>query len=165
MDKKSIICPGCGAQIESENNNLDKDFNALVACRELMFKLSYYTLSLHDDYFIHQLAVDAYAAQHSGKKVKAISTAFALVGLYLFNKKNYSGRQVQLAHIEMANKSKIWLRFMTPKEKTWMTVKDVIESSDNNKNEAIKKWNQSVWEIWKLQKEKVSELTKRYLDI
>jgi hypothetical protein len=97
MSKIIVICPGCGVQLYSDNDNLDKDFNASLACLGLMFELSYYTLSLQDNYFIHQLIVDAYAAQHSGKDVKTITTAFALGGLFLVNERTYTGKQVQFS--------------------------------------------------------------------
>lgn len=165
MNKISVICPGCGVHVYTDNNNLDKNFNASVACRELMYQLSYYTLSLQDNYFIHQLIVDAYAAQHSGKGVKPITTTFALVGLFLVNERNYTGKQVQLAHMAITKKSKTWPHFPAPKEKEWLTVQDVTQSPDAEKQEMIKKWSRSVWNVWKPQHEEIASLLKKYLDI
>lgn len=58
-------------------------------------QLSYYTLSLQDNEFIHQHIVDAYAAQMANENTKPISLIFALVGLYLCIEKNYNGREIQ----------------------------------------------------------------------
>ena len=160
-----MICPGCGVKSNSVNNHLDEVFNASKACRELMYQISYFTLSLQDDYFLHQLAVDAYAAQHQGNKTKPISTAFGLIGLYLINERNFTGREVQLAHVAFANKSKIWPQFSAPKEKNWLTVKDVVEGPENEREASIKKWNNSVWDAWKIEHKKVATLTKKYLGI
>jgi hypothetical protein len=162
--EKVVVCPGCGVKINSADNCPDENFNASKACRELMYQISYYTLSLRDNYFLHQLAVDAYAAQHQGNKTKPISTAFGLVGLYLVNEKNYTGREVQLSHIAIANKSKVWPRFLTP-EKNWLTVKDVVEGPENDREILIKKWSKSVWDAWKIEHEKVATLAKKYLGI
>jgi hypothetical protein len=163
MDEQSIICPGCGVKIISENTALDKDFNAAYVCRHLCYKLSYYTLALHDSYFMHQLVVDTYAAQHAGKYVKPVAIAFGLVGLYLVNEKNYTGKQVQLIHMALAKKSKVWPSFSVPKRKPWLTVKDVVESPNDKKQEMIKKWSKSVWEVWKPEQEKVEALLRQYL--
>jgi hypothetical protein len=162
MLKDLIICPGCGVQIYSENHQLDKDFNASAACRDLCYELSYFTLSLRDIYFIHQLVVDTYAAQHSDPSVKPITTAFAIVGLYLVNEKNYTGKQVQQAHMALAksNQSKIWPHFLVPKDKALLTVQDVVRSPNDKMQEMIKKWCHSVWEIWKPEEEKIAELIK-----
>jgi hypothetical protein len=165
MKKNTVVCPGCGVSLVSDNMIPDRDFLASAACRKLVFELSYYTLSLGDEYFIHQLAVDAYAAQHSGPYVKPIATTFALVGLYLVNEKHYTGKQVQLAHMALAKKSKIWPLFIAPTDKKWMTVKTVVGSPMDKKEEMIKLWSASVWDAWKPEQEKVRILVKKYLDI
>ena len=65
-------------------------------------ELAYYTLSHNDSRFIHQHIVDAFTAQTANESTKPIALFFSLAGLYLFLEKNYSGRQVQLANMEMA---------------------------------------------------------------
>jgi len=158
MGINSVTCPGCDAQIVTEKKDLDKDFHASAACRDLCFQLSYFTLALGDTYFLHQLLVDAYAAQHSGAHVKPISTAFGLAGLYLVWEKKYTGRQVQLAHMEMAKLSSNWPRFTVPEKRNWMTVKDVLDGVESERGELIKKWHKSVWEVWKGEKRAIENL-------
>jgi hypothetical protein len=165
MDKHCVACPGCGTQLYSENGSLDEGLNASAACRELMFQLSYYTLTLRDSHFIHQLAVDAFAAQHSGKQTKPITTAFALVGLYLANERNFTGKQVQQAHLALAKRSKTWPCFTAPQEKARWTVRDVTESPDDQKQSMIKKWSRSVWEIWEPERTRVAGLVKDFLNV
>ena len=94
--------------------------------------------------------------------MKPIATTFALVGLYLVNERNYTGKQVQQVHIALAKKSKAWSHFPTPKEKTWITIKEVTQSPDNKKQELIKQWSKSVWKIWKPEKEKIVAMIERY---
>lgn len=155
-------CPGCGVSIPNEEE-IDKKYNALVACVTLCGEASFYTLSLGDSYFIHQLLVDTYAAQHAGPIVKPISTAFALIGLYLIFEKNYTGREVQKAHMILAQKNKQWPHFILPSEKARLTVQDVVQAQDSEKQEMIKKWGKAVWDIWKAEHEQVINLTARYL--
>ena len=80
-----------------------------------------------DKEFIHQLVVDSYAAQHSGPKVKPISTVFALIGLYLTFEHGYTGKEVQRAHMEIAKTRRLWPRFNPPPEKGKLTVRDALQ--------------------------------------
>ena len=160
-----VTCPGCGVQLQSKSSALDDGANASQACRDLYNTLAYYTLSLGDSYFIHQLAVDAYGAQHYGPQVKPISITFALVGLYLVKERGYTGRQVQRVHMALAKKSKVWPDWAAPKEKAALTVLDVIQVPDERKQEMIKKWHASVWDMWKSEKETIAALLKTHLDL
>lgn len=72
-------------------------------------ELSFYTLQHPDQvYFIHQHIVDAYQAQTADQNTKPIALTFSLVGLYLYLEKNYTGRQVQQAHMRMAQHKQTW---------------------------------------------------------
>jgi hypothetical protein len=160
-----VTCPGGGVQLQSESQELDDRANASQACRDLYHTLSYYTISLGDFNFIHQLAVDAYGAQHYGPQVKPIGITFALVGLYLVNEGGYTGRQVQRIHMALAKKSKVWPTFTAPKQRAALTVQDVVEVPDEQKQALIKKWHTSVWDIWKSERETIAHLLKTHLDI
>ncbi len=163
--KTIVTCPGCGIQLESANSELDDKVNASRACRDLYHLLTYYTTSLGDFYFIHQLAVDAYLAQHHRQQVKPIGITFALVGLYLVNERGYTGKQVQRVHMALANKNKVWPQFSVPKLRAALTVKDVVEAPDEEKQVMIKRWHASVWDIWKSERGTIAGLLKQYLEI
>lgn len=63
--------------------------------QQMYNQLAFYTLSHPDKiFFIHQLVVDAYTAQHADAQTKPIAITFALAGLYLVVEKNYTGKQV-----------------------------------------------------------------------
>jgi hypothetical protein len=66
--------------------------------QEKYYELSYYTLAHDDPRFIHQHIVDAFAAQTANQDTNPIKVAFALIGLYLYLEKDYTGKEVQLAH-------------------------------------------------------------------
>ena len=118
--------------------------------QELYNQLSYYTLSLGDPEFIHQYAVDAFAAQHANETTKPIKIAFALMGLYLANEKNYSGRMVQLAHMEIAKKKKPLPVFIFPEDRGSVTVADVFQAAPGEeRNQAIRSLSASAWNAWK----------------
>ncbi len=138
-----IPCPFCGAS----------------DCLSAYHELSLYTLSLRDPYFIHQHIVDAYAAQHAAQNLKPITNAFALIGLYLFVEKGYTGKQVQDAHKFLADRKKDWPLFDISKEKAKLNVADVLKVQPGpERDEMIKGWTRAVWEIWKNKKGEIENL-------
>lgn len=153
-----IECPGCGLILPSDDEVLDPDYNASTACRDLMYELTYYTLALGDPFFLHQVAVDAYAGQHAGPTVKPISTAFALAGLYLVFERGFTGRQVQRVHMEMGRHKREWPRFQRLNTAATMTVRDVLRAHDSQKTDAIREWARSVWGTWKGEESRIAAL-------
>jgi hypothetical protein len=103
-----------------------------------------------DGEFIHQHVVDAYAAQHLGKDTKPIALAAALIGLFLFVERGHTGRSVQLAHMQLGNKMKAWPLFEAPEKHAAVTVLEVLNAPPGpERDEKIKQWARSVWEMWK----------------
>ena len=152
-------CPGCGLKLLSDEAGLDLRYNASIACRRLYDELSAFTLSSGDKDFIHQLAVDAYAAQHSGPQVKPISIAFALIGPFLVFERGYTGRQVQLAHMALAKTRRQWPLFNRPITKARLTIFDALAGlTAQNYQAQIKSWAESVWEVWHSEHQAVSRL-------
>jgi hypothetical protein len=82
--------------------------------QEAFYELCHYTIAHFDPIFIHQYVVDAFAAQTADKKTKPITLTFALAGLYLHLKKNFTGKQVQQAHMQLARHKKSWPNFKLP---------------------------------------------------
>lgn len=117
--------------------------------QEIYDKLAYYTLSLGDEEFIHQHIVDAFGAQNADKKTKPIGICFALAGLYLYLEKDYTGRQVQLAHVQMAKKRKTWPALELPENRGEITIKDVIDiEPGKERKKMIRQWCNSVWQAY-----------------
>ena len=81
---------------------------------DLYNQLAFYTLAHPDPSFIHQLVVDAYTAQNADDSTKPIALDFALIGLYLHIEKGYTGKQVQRAHMQLANRTKTWPKLTLP---------------------------------------------------
>jgi hypothetical protein len=146
--------------------HLDPDhrFNASGECLQAYSDLMCYTVSKQDPGFIHQHVVDSYAAQHAGGPTRPITIAFGLIGLYLALEKGYTGRQVQKAHMKIAKIQKDWPFPEPPHRHAGLTVIDVVlEATDNKKETSIRKWMESVWEIWEERHEWVRVTTDELL--
>lgn len=114
-------------------------------------ELSYYTLAHPSLSFIHQHIVDAFAAQTADKNTKPIKITFALLGLFLFLEKDYTGKEVQLAHMKIAKiKNKIeWPEIILPEDRGSITVSDVLQTPPGKDRDLmIKNWCQSVWDAY-----------------
>jgi hypothetical protein len=115
--------------------------------KDLYNEMAFYTLSHPSPDFIHQHIVDAFTAQSANEKTKWISIYFALIGLYLYVEKGYTGKQVQLEHIRLSNQKKEFLPFVLPKNKGKITIEDVLINEQGIKrDQAIEIWCKSVWE-------------------
>jgi hypothetical protein len=132
--------------------------------QEKFYELSYYTLAHPDPAFIHQHVVDAYGAQHANENSKPVAVYFTLMGLYLYLEKNYTGKEVQLAHMKVAKTKKEWPQFDLPNDRGEVTVSDVLNAPPGEaRDEMIRRWCVSVWNAYKQVHEKVQSSTKKDL--
>lgn len=152
-------CPGCGVRLPMSETYPDSPYHASPECWQLYGELTASTLIQGDADFIHQLAVDAYAAQHVGAHARPIGVAFALIGLYLACERGYSGRHVQQMHMLLARRSKTWPRFMPPTHAGSVTVLDVVQAPPGKERDAMLwRWGQAVWDAWRQEHERVKAL-------
>ena len=132
--------------------------------QEKFFELSYYTLAHPDPAFIHQHIVDAFIAQTADQDTKLIGIAFSLIGLCLYLEKNYTGKQVQLAHMALGRRKREWPRFDLPESRGDITVTDVLSEPAGPKRDAkIREWCASVWQAYSESHQKVRGLLSTYL--
>jgi hypothetical protein len=133
---------------------------------ELYYELSYYTLAHPDPSFIHQLMVDAYAAQHADETTKPIAIVFALLGLYLHVDKGFTGKQVQKAHMQLAKYRRQWVRPHCPVNRGEIEISHVIAAVPGTPRDAmIHQWCASVWSAWKENCQPIVELARRELGV
>jgi hypothetical protein len=157
-------CPGCGVRLPLSDARPDGRYNASAECWQLYLELTAYTLMRGYDEFIHQLAVDAYGAQHVAENPRPIGPAFALIGLYLTYERGYSGRQVQHMHMLLANRSKTWPRFAAPCHTYSMSVLDVIQVPAGEQRDAmLREWGRAVWDAWVGEHDRVQVLFERVM--
>lgn len=127
--------------------------------QETFDELCYDTLSRNDPTFIHQYGVDAYAAQTVSEKDKPIKLTFALVGLYLHVEKHLTGRQVQLAHMKLAQHKQPWPSFDLPVNRGEITVADVVAApAGKERDEMIDRWSECVWKAYTESREVIVDL-------
>ena len=132
--------------------------------QEKFYELSYYTLAHPDPAFIHQHIVDAFAAQNADQNTKPIAVAFALIGLCLYLEKNYTGKQVQLAHMALARRNRDWPKFDLPESRGEISVIDVLNEPAGPKRDAkIREWSASVWQAYSESHQKVLDLLSKFL--
>jgi hypothetical protein len=153
--------------LPSAEEQLDDLYYASSACRQLYDELTAFTLSLGDAYFIHQLAIDTYRAQHAGAGIKPIGLTFALVTLYLVYEHNYTGKQAQRAHtlLAEAEKAKQWPQFRLPEAKASLTVIDVLKAPEQERSDMLRQWGKAVWRIWGSEHTRVAEFVQERLHV
>jgi hypothetical protein len=126
-------------------------------------ELCAYTLTHDSRRFIHQHVIDAYGAQGADDESKPVRLMFSLAGLYLHLEKGFTGRQVQLAHMELARRSRIWPTFALPTNRGAMTAADVLAASPGaDRDAAIDAWCASVWDAYADSRPLVIEVLQRY---
>ncbi|MGE0134104.1 MAG: DUF5946 family protein [Dehalococcoidia bacterium] len=152
-------CRGCGIEPGVEAGAREATSWASAECLTLYDRVLAYTLSLQDSFFLHQIAVDAHMASHLTEEMRPLAGAFSLLGLCLFAERGYSGKRVQLAHVQLAERRREWPRFGTPPESPAMTVLDVLASPPGeSRDEAIREWGRVVWAAWRPEHERVRAL-------
>jgi len=108
-----------------------------------------YTLVRGDAAFVHQHVVDAFAAQQADGHTKPIGLTFALVGLYLAVERQWSGRQVQRAHMRLGQQRRPWPTFVLPAQRGPLTAIEVMaEPPGRERDAAIRAWCESVWRAY-----------------
>ena len=117
--------------------------------QESNHELTFYTLAHSDPAFIHQHAVDAFAAQTADANTKPITVVFALIGLYLYIEKGFTGKQVQRAHMKMARYRKEWPKLPLPEARGAVRIADVLAAGPGAERDAmIRCWCNAVWHAW-----------------
>lgn len=134
---------------------------------ELYHQLAFYTLELRDPEFIHQHIVDAYAVQHAGPDSKPIAIVFGLIGLYLHLEKNFTGRQVQLAHMQIARRRQPWAAPPLPEQRSAaIGIADVLACPPGpSRNAMIRRWCQAVWQDWQHARPAIVALARGLLSV
>jgi shikimate kinase len=136
----------------------------LLRTEDLYNELAYYTLAHPDPVFIHQLVVDAYAAQNADESTKPISIVFALIGLYLHLEKGFTGRQVQRAHMQLAKWPNTWVKPPLPRGRGEIRIQNVLAAEPGPTRDAmIERWCASVWDCWQPSRAQIVDLARKYL--
>ena len=134
-----------------------------ISDHDAYHELCAYTLTHGDPVFIHQHVVDAFAVQSADERTKPIALTFGLVGLYLRVERQFSGRQVQRAHMAMAQRKHTWPSFSLPRERGSITARDVVAApAGPQRDAAIDAWCESVWDAFRANHAAVRALVAEY---
>jgi hypothetical protein len=127
--------------------------------REAYDELCGYTLTHGDPAFIHQHVIDAFAAQTATDTSKPIHVTFALVGLYLYLEKGFTGRQVQQVHQQLARHRGNWPSFILPSTRGQLTAIDVMKAPEGpRRDRTIHDWCAAVWDAFSVNRTVVIRL-------
>ncbi|HEX4749673.1 MAG TPA: DUF5946 family protein [Bryobacteraceae bacterium] len=133
---------------------------------QIFHELLAYTASKMDAAFIHQHVVDAYAVQYAREAKKPISVVFGMIGLYLHCEKNFTGREVQKAHMRLAKRRKNWFSPAIPEGGPTVEINDVLSAEPGAARDAmIHKWAAAVWETCTNARPEIVELAKTELGV
>ena len=113
--------------------------------------------------FILQHVVDAFVVQTATAHTKPIAIVFGLVGLYLHVEKQFSGRQVQKAHMELARTKREWPTLCLPDNRGSMTAADVVAANAGpERDRAIEDWCKSLWAACIASRETIVDLLREH---
>jgi hypothetical protein len=113
--------------------------------------------------FILQHVVDAFAVQTATAGAKPIAVVFGLVGLYLYVEKQFSGREVQKAHVQLGRRKREWPAVSLPDHRGSVTVADVLAApAGPERDRAIGDWCRSVWQACAANSEAIVALLGEY---
>ena len=112
--------------LPNKNLEFSDQYNASGECIQLYHELSANFIMSPDVTFVPNMRLTHMVLQHSGNRVKNIRTAFSLIGLYLAVEREYTGRQVQHAHMELAKRNIKWSSFILPIRPYALSVADVL---------------------------------------
>ncbi|MGA8087958.1 MAG: DUF5946 family protein, partial [Terracidiphilus sp.] len=133
---------------------------------DLYNELAFYTLAHPDPAFLHQLVVDAYAAQNADETTKPIAIVFALIGLYLHIEKGFTGKQVQRAHMQLARWPNTWTKSPLPASRGVIRIEDVLAAEPGPARDAvIERWCADVWASWQASRAQIVEVARKYLEV
>ncbi|MBI1333470.1 MAG: hypothetical protein GC165_11395 [Armatimonadetes bacterium] len=126
------MCSNCG-------------YSGVGSCQEVFAELSFYTLAQPRPPFIHQLAVDAYAAQHLDDSMSPIQRLFGLMGLCLVCEHGATGYDVQMAHMAKSKDTKRadWPLLEVRHLSFPTNIGDVLAADD--RDAAIRQWVETTW--------------------
>lgn len=115
---------------------------------------------------VHQITVDAYAAQHAGGQHPDKSVGIHLCGLYLVFVKDARPMAVAPMLHEIANSVVAWPEFPRPTATASHTILAVALCAGDWETHVstVREWALDVWRSWQPQHRVVHELVQRVID-
>jgi Family of unknown function (DUF5946) len=153
-------CPGCGVVLPEYDGPTHPYIGASAACWALYGELLAYEYGEIGYPECHRLTIDAYAAQHPGKRdprsIRSLATH--LSGLYLVLERGLDGPAATALknRVLAANPRFAWLQ--PPQLDRALNVGDVLEGRSEIRHcDTIETWARTVWQAWELHHSTVAE--------
>jgi hypothetical protein len=153
-------CPGCGLVLPEYDGPTHPYVGCSAACWALYGELlarEYGQLGYPE---CHSLTIDAYGAQHPGKRERRSirSVGSHLCGLYLVFERGVDGPGATALKNRVLATSTPFVWLPPPAPNGAMTVRDVLASEDREGHcELVEHWARSVWDAWALHQETVRD--------
>lgn len=158
MSTTETICPGCGLRMPPSGKPYDGYFNASPECWSVFTEVAgaeFSDVVLFSQ--VHQLTVDAYAAQHAGGRHPDKSIAIHLAGLHFHYARGIKPTSIAPLMQQLASHVSAWPHFDPPPVRGSMTVFDVALAESHI--DAVREWSRGVWESWFPHHAAIAELT------
>lgn len=123
-------------------------FDGTDGCLHAFHELCFWTMAQPRPPFIHQVAVDAYAAQHLSRSLTPIQQWFGLVGLCMVCERGATGLDVQCKHVELAARKGVLAWPLLPESPATFAVHVGHVTGAEDKEAAIREWAEAVWAGW-----------------
>ena len=162
------VCPGCGLRMpERRQSSYDGYYHCSTECWDVYAEVlgaEFGDAVLFGQ--VHQLTVDAYAAQHAGGRHRDKSVAIHLAGLYLMLERGVRPTSVPPLFQELAAKVSVWPHFPPPEVDWSVTVCDVaLAGSSEEHADRSREWAATVWRGWSEHHDEIARFVGTHLAI
>jgi Family of unknown function (DUF5946) len=144
-------CPGCGLTAAEAGEPAPEEHSASAACWAVYGQLLARSYTDPDYRAVHQVLVDAYAAQHAGgsSRREVQSVSLCLMTLCLFVEDGVDPAQGPALHKEMVAHRPDFTWLAPPDQRGLMTVADVLSARDADEHRRlVREWGREVWRAW-----------------
>jgi len=159
-------CPGCKLRMPVRSTaHYEGGFNASAECWGVFSEVIEKEFS-NPVLFgqVHQLTVDAYAAQHAGGNHRDKSVVVHLCGLYLVLERGMQPTDIPKRFQHMASTVRAWPHLLPTREISEVTVFDVaLADSQEMHATLVRRWASFVWQAWQPHHETIRAFVAEHL--
>lgn len=153
MGTTMSTCPGCGLTSLETTGPAPEEQLASAACWALYGQALARSYTDPGYRAVHQMIVDAYAAQHAGgtSRRQVQTVALCLMTLCLFIEHGTEPVQGPALHKQMVARRPDFTWLAPPDQHGLMTVADVLTAHDAEEHgRLVREWGHQVWQAWAL---------------
>ena len=144
-------CPGCGLTAPESAGPIPEEHSASAACWAVYGQVLARSYTDPGCRAVHQMVVDAYAAQHAGgtSRREVQSVGLCLMTLCLFVEDGVDPAQGPALHKQMVTHRPDFTWLAPPHQRGLMTVADVLSAHDADEHcRLVREWGRQVWQAW-----------------